>query len=631
MKSIFQILEEYWGFKEFRPLQEDIIQNVLNGMDTVALLPTGGGKSLCYQVPPLVNEGICIVISPLVALMEDQVKDLREKGIRALHLAGGLKTDEVVTLLDNARFGNYSFLYLSPERLQQEIVQSAIRKMDISLIAVDEAHCISQWGNDFRPSYKQITVLRELHPLVPILALTATATPEVLEDTVAELKMESPGIFRKSFFRENLSYEVYKTEDKLNRIKHMLRDGNSAIIYVRSRKMTVETSSHLNAMGMLATFYHGGLTAGEKSDRLAEWKAGKVPIMVATNAFGMGIDKANVRDVIHIQLPESLESYYQEAGRAGRDGSPSTATVLYSEQDIQIARKQFIEALPTKKSLKKLYKRISNYFQVPYGEGSHTDHPFNFAEFCSAYKLNSAKAYSGLNMLDRLGILRMSKQFGRRSTMRFTGDSDKLLAYFEGKPEASLIGKTILRVYGGIFELMTPVNLELISNKTGQAVDFITEVLKSFERDGMAEIQLFDTDAVLTFLIPREDDKAINRLAGDLKEWNRRKEFQVNAVIDYVTNDQECRNRQLLDYFGEPEAEECGICSVCKTGPDLDNGKLKSLAKQIEDALKDGPLTSAELMRLVKVEEDHLIKGIKELLDISRIGIDKTNRYYNKV
>ena len=370
----------------------------MDGKDTVALLPTGGGKSICFQIPSLAQEGICIVISPLVALMTDQVKSLKEKGIKALAITGGKSFTEVNTLLDNASFGNYKFLYISPERLQQELVQNTIKRMNVNCIAVDEAHCISQWGNDFRPAYKNIRILRELQPLSPIIALTATATPEVLKDTIKELEMELPSVFQDSFVRPNIAYNTLEVEDKLYHIQQLLKTNKKeAIVYVRTRRSAVETSSHLNSLGIKSDFFHGGIPANEKTKKLEAWKNGTSPTIVATSAFGMGIDLATVAHVIHIQLPESLESYFQEAGRAGRDGNRATATILYNAYDKQLVTKQFIASLADVDLLKFIYKKLNNYLQISYGEGVFTTHGFNFEDFCKTYSLNTLQVFNGLN------------------------------------------------------------------------------------------------------------------------------------------------------------------------------------------------------------------------------------------
>jgi len=451
----------------------------MDGKDTVALLPTGGGKSICFQIPSLAQEGICIVISPLVALMTDQVKSLKEKGIKALAITGGKSFTEVNTLLDNASFGNYKFLYISPERLQQELVQNTIKRMNVNCIAVDEAHCISQWGNDFRPAYKNIRILRELQPLSPIIALTATATPEVLKDTIKELEMELPSVFQDSFVRPNIAYNTLEVEDKLYHIQQLLKSNKKeAIVYVRTRRSAVETSSHLNSLGIKSDFFHGGIPSQEKTKKLEAWKNGTSPTIVATSAFGMGIDLATVAHVIHIQLPESLESYFQEAGRAGRDGNRATATILYNAYDKQLVTKQFIASLADVDLLKFMYKKLNNYLQISYGEGVFTTHGFNFEDFCKTYSLNTLQVFNGLNTLDRLGVLQLSKEFGRSSKLKFLVDTNTALAFFKHDKLASVIGKTILRLYGGVFETMTGVNLEVLQTKTSQSQPVIIQTFK---------------------------------------------------------------------------------------------------------------------------------------------------------
>lgn len=613
-------------------MQEEIIASVLDGKDTVALLPTGGGKSLCFQVPAMAMEGICIVISPLVALMGDQINTLKERGIKALKLTGGISFDELNTLLDNALYGNYKFLYLSPERLQQEIVQNYIKQMNVNLIAVDEAHCISQWGNDFRPAYKNITLLREIHPLVPIIALTATATPEVLEDTISELKMELPTVFKNSFVRENLSYQVFKEDDKLYRAEQLLKNNSgSAIIYVRNRKSTIEIAEQLNSLGISATFYHGGISAKEKAQKLESWRNGRVSTMVATNAFGMGIDHPNVRFVIHLQIPESMESYFQEAGRAGRNGEYATAVLLYNESDKIYVKQQFVESLPTTSDLKKIYRTLNNYFQIPYGEGEFTKYNFNFAEFSKTYSLNSLLAYNALNSLDRLGIIQLSQEFGRKSIVQFLISSKEVLDYFEKDITASVIGKTILRIYGGIFEMPTAINLDLITSKTGQSIETVISVLKKLERDQVVEMMLQITDATLTFLVPREDDKTINVISREVEALNRKKTAQVNSVLHYIENTKTCRSVQLVSYFGETTASKCGICSNCNTqNSHLSNKEMRLLAKQILALLEGGDLSSREISEKLTFTETNVLKVIKLLLDAEKIKINLKNQYYLK-
>jgi len=625
-----QILATYWNYVSFKPMQEAIITSVLDGKDTVALLTTGGGKSLCFQVPAMALEGICIVVSPLVALMNDQVKNLQEKGIKALSITGGLAFEEVRTLLDNAIYGNYKFLYLSPERLQQEVVQNSLRQMNINLIAVDEAHCISQWGNDFRPAYRNITVLRELHPLVPVIALTATATPEVLEDTIAQLQMELPAVFKSSFVRENLSYQVYFEEDKLYRLEQLLKKNTgSAIVYVRSRNTAVETATHLQNLGISSSFYHGGISKIDREERLRAWRAGSISTMVATNAFGMGIDHPDVRYVIHIQLPESLESYFQEAGRAGRDGHFANAIVLYSEYDKTLIKKQFIASLPTPKDLKQLYRTLSNYFHVSYGEGEFTQHNFNFTEFCATYSLNSLLTYNGLNTLDRLGVLQLSKEFGRKSKLQFLVPSEKVLDYFKKDILASVIGKTILRLYSGIFDTATFINLELVAKKSGQPIQEVLKVLKQLERDALIDLMIYETDATITFLVPREDDKTINVVAKDVEVLHAKKQEQVKAVLRYVENDSLCRSIQLVSYFGEETLSPCGICSVCASQKTTTNTKeTKVIAAAILQLLEENEMSSRVISEKLTFAEAKVLSVLQLLLDSEKIKMNTKHQYF---
>ncbi|MEZ4882716.1 MAG: ATP-dependent DNA helicase RecQ [Flavobacteriaceae bacterium] len=630
MTNVRDILTKYWGYTSFKPMQEEIINSVMNGKDTVALLPTGGGKSLCFQVPALAMEGICIVVSPLVALMGDQVNALGERGIKALNLKGGISFDELNTLLDNTLYGNYKFLYLSPERLQQEIVQNYIKQMNVNLIAVDEAHCISQWGNDFRPAYKNITLLREIHPLVPIIALTATATPEVLEDTISELKMELPAVFRNSFVRENLSYQVFKEEDKLYKTEQLLKTNKgSAIVYVRSRKSSIEISEQLNSLGISASFYHGGISTKEKAQKLQSWRSGTFSTMVATNAFGMGIDHPNVRYVIHLQIPESLESYFQEAGRAGRDGEYAAAVLLYNEYDKIYVKQQYVESLPTTSDLKKIYRTLNNYFQIPYGEGEFTKHNFDFSEFCKTYNLNTLPTYNALNSLDRLSIIQLSQEFGRKSIVQFLISSEEVLLYFEKDVTASVVGKTILRIYGGIFEMPTAINLDVITSKTGQSIETVIAVLKKMERDHVVEMALQITDATLTFLVPREDEKTINVISREIEALNRKKTAQVDSVLNYIANTKTCRSVQLVSYFGETTASKCGICSVCKTQNSmLPNREIEHLAKKILAVLESGDLSSREISEKLTFAEADILKVLRLLIDADKIKINPKKQYY---
>jgi len=630
LNNPIQILEKYWKFNQFLPMQEEIIASILDGRDTIALLPTGGGKSVCFQIPALAQDGICIVVSPLVALMTDQVSTLKSKGIKALSITGGISYRDLNILLDNAIYGKYKFLYLSPERLKQELVQNAIREMNVNLFAIDEAHCISQWGNDFRPAYKNVNVLRTLHPLVPFIALTASATPEVLKDTLIQLNLEEPAIYKSSFARKNLSYQVFKEDDKLYRVEQLLKNSTgSAIVYVRSRKQTVTISNQLNSLGISSSFYHGGISPEEKRLRLEEWLLEKKFVMVATNAFGMGIDHPNVRFVIHIQLPESLESYFQEAGRAGRDGNIARAIILYNEYDKVLVKKQFIESQPNSKDLKKLYRTLSNYFQISYGEGEFSNHSFNFIDFCKKYSFNSILTYNGLNTLDRLGVIQLSKQFGRKSVIKFTMNSDRILDYFKQDLSISLIGKTILRLYGGIFESSIAINLEIIASKTGQPISKIITTLKKMERDQAIELRLYETDSSITFIKPREDDKTINMIAKELKMRNQKKINEVSAVLNYIENPSVCRSLQLVKYFGEITAEPCGICSVCaaqKKSPSKKEAIL--ISNKIIHLLEESELNSREISEKLIFTESKVLVVLRLLQDSNKININTKNQYF---
>jgi len=601
----------------------------LDGKDTVALLPTGGGKSICFQIPSLVQEGICIVISPLVALMTDQVKSLQEKGIKALAITGGKSFTEVNTLLDNASFGNYKFLYISPERLQQELVQNTIKRMNVTCIAVDEAHCISQWGNDFRPAYKNIRILRELQPLSPIIALTATATPEVLKDTIKQLEMELPSVFQDSFVRPNIAYNTLEVEDKLYHIEQLLKTNKKeAIVYVRTRRSAVEISSHLNSLGIKSDFFHGGISAIEKTKKLEAWKNSTTPTMVATSAFGMGIDLATVGHVIHIQLPESLESYFQEAGRGGRDGNRATATILYNAYDKQLVTKQLIASLADVDLLKFIYKKLNNYLQISYGEGVFTTHGFNFEDFCKTYSLNTLQVFNGLSTLDRLGVLQLSNEFGRSSKLKFLVDTTTALAFFKHDELASVIGKTILRLYGGIFETMTGVNLEVLQAKTSQSQLVIIQTLKKLEAANIIELYLNTTDAAITFLTPREDDKTINVIAKEVVSHNDKKKQQVQQLLNYVENNNTCRSIQLVSYFGETTAEPCGICSVCMTTKEkFSKRELLKSSELILLELESGPKTSREILKNIDQRDALVLKTIALLLGNKTICLDQRNRY----
>lgn len=632
MKNPKAILEEVWGYTSFRPLQEEIITSLLNGIDTVALLPTGAGKSLCYQIPALSKEGICIVVSPLIALINDQIEGLKNKGIKALSLSGTIGYTELQQRLDNAKYGNYKFLFLSPERLQLEWIQQAIKEMPVNYIAIDEAHCISQWGHDFRPAYTSVNILRTLHPLAPIIAVTATATPKVLKDTIALLQLEKPAIFKGSFERQNLAYNTVIANDKLYAIVQALSNtkyNHSAIVYVRSRNKTIEISSQLNKLGIKSNYYHGGIPSSEKETKLTKWKEFEFQVMVATNAFGMGIDHAAVRNVFHYQLPESLESYYQEAGRAGRDNKPASAILLFQKSDIDSAQNQFIKTLPTLDYAKLVYKKLNAYFQIPYGEGSYTTVPFHFSAFCAQYGLAPGKTFNTITALDRLGILRLTKQYGRRTTVQFITDSQTTLQFFDSNSLVSIIGKTILRMYAGIFEMPMGINVALIGKKTGQQPTVIIQVLKQLESNNIISLQINETDALLSFLTPREDDKTLNPKKRELEAYRTTKIKQVQAVIKYATNTTICNSVFLSSYFGDSASTRCGICNICSSQNNTVNSK--DVTNVILTYLKNTDANSRELVEKTTFAEKEILLALDHLLEADKITITIKNKYTLKL
>ncbi len=632
MHHPIEILERYWNFTSFKPLQEDIINAVIEGEDTFALLPTGGGKSLCFQIPALAKKGICIVISPLIALMKNQVNDLRAKGIKAMALTSEFKYDEINTMLDNCIYGNYKFLYLSPERLQQEVVQDRIRQMNVNLIAVDEAHCISQWGNDFRPAYKNIALLRELQPSVNVIALTASATPKVVKDTIKSLDFISPKVFKQSFKRSNLAYMVFETEDKFFKIEQILKKNpQSSIVYARSRKHTFDINNYLENKGFLSTYYHGGLSNTKKDKHLNAWFNNQKQVMVATNAFGMGIDKADVKTVIHVNLPESMESYFQEAGRAGRNDEKAYAVILKNKGDEVRVKNQFLSVLPTVDYIKQVYRKLCNYFQISYGEGEFLTFDFNFNDFCKAYSFNTMIAYNALQTLDRTSIIKLSQQYHNLSSVMFLVSNTALFGYLNENQNINIIVKSILRTYGGIFDQEVKVNTAVIANKASTNEDDVIQTLLQLEKDAVISLKLSKTDAEITFIEPREDDKTINRIAKTIEQQNNLKIEQVSSVLKYINNDSVCKSIQLLTYFGETNLEDCGICSVCISPTEnLSTAQIKRNIKDIVSVLKNKPLSSRDIISATKIKEEHISSLLKEMLEKDIVEITNMNTYKNK-
>ncbi len=630
MQQAQEILKKYWQHDTFREPQDKIIQSVLEGKDTFALMPTGGGKSVCFQVPSMMKEGLCLVISPLVALMKDQVQNLGRRNIKAIALTGGIHSDELSDLLDNCKFGNYKFLYLSPERLQSEWVVERLKDLPINLVAVDEAHCVSQWGHDFRPAYLKISSLKKQLPNVPFIALTASATQRVQQDIIKQLDLKDTAVFKKSFSRENIAYMVFEVEDKLHRIQQILtKNPEPSIIYVRNRKACHDISQQLQSLGFTSTLYHGGLKEAEKERNMQLWLKEKAQVMVATNAFGMGIDKPNVRTVIHIQLPENLESYYQEAGRSGRDGQKSYAVLLVSPSDIRSAQGQFIQVLPDRIFLKEIYHRLNNFLQIAYGEGIDETYPFNFTEFCKRYNLPVTKAYHALQFLDNQGILTLSKHFSEKVSLQFLLPSKEVMRYISLNPADEEMILALLRNYAGIFEMETAINTGLVTKKAKVSEDELMKLLQKLHQKEIISLKSSGNDSSITFNEMREDSLTINRVAKFLERQNEIKVQQFASVINYITDTGTCKSRLILDYFDEKDTADCGICSYCISKQRKPKSPLDS-ANAILALLTEEPAGSRDIERQLGLTPDETVFALKILLDSNRIKMNTNNIYILK-
>jgi ATP-dependent DNA helicase RecQ len=622
-----EILKQYWGYSEFKTSQEQIIDAVLAKKDVLALLPTGGGKSLCFQIPALVNQGICIVVSPLIALIKNQVDTLKEKGIKAIALTGNIPQNELIDLLDNCLYGNYKFLYLSPERLRQDIIKDHILQMNVNLIAIDEAHCISQWGNDFRPAYLDCAILRDLATDVPIIALTATATPEVAKDIVENLKLQDFYLEKTSFSRDNITFLVKFNDDKSYQLKQELsKTKKSSIVYVRTRRNTIELSNFLNYQSISATYYHGGLSKKEKDNRLEDWLGDKVQVIVATNAFGMGIDKPDVEVVVHYQIPDSIENYFQESGRAGRNGEPAKAILITNNADENQVKGQFLSGLPTVAFLRQLYNRLNNYFQISYGEISPEVYSLNFNTFCDTYKLNPYITYNGLRMLDQNSVLSLSESFSKKTSIQFIATKNQIFDYLETYTKSAAIIQTILRTYGGIFEYDTKINTWSIAKKVNLPENVITKTLEQLAKDQIINYSAQSNDIEIVFLVPREDDSTINMFAKKVDALITQKTKNIDTMLAYLKNDTVCRNQYLLNYFGE-KREKCGQCDVCLKAVPLHVSVIELAKEAILQQLKMSPQSSRKLIIEVLYKEDVIFNALQELLEDEIITLNTTNQY----
>lgn len=627
MSKSLEILKKYWKHDSFRTLQEEIINSVLGKKDTLALLPTGGGKSICFQVPAMINDGLCLVVSPLIALMRDQVQNLQNKGIKAIALTGGIDENEIIDLLDNCQFGNYKFLYISPERLQNEWILDRIKNLPLNLIAIDEAHCVSQWGHDFRPAYLKINLLKEFFPKIPFLALTASATERVQKDIIEQLKLDKPVFFSKSFARENLAYMVFEAEDKLHLAEQILRKNpQPSIIYVTTRKACTDIVSQLKAIGFNATYYHGGLLPKDKENHMKLWMDEKVQIMVATNAFGMGIDKPNVKTVIHLHLPNNLENYYQEAGRAGRNGEKAFAVLLVNPSDVLHAESQFLNILPDKAFLNLVYNKLCNFFRIGYGEGIDEQFNFNFHQFCIQYNLPTLKTYNTLQFLDNQGILSISQEFSEKITMQFIIPSKEVIRYMSLHPDDEDIILTILRTYPGIHDIQTSLNSQLIAKKANVPEYKINLLLEKLKEKNIIEYIAKKNDTSITFNEIREDERTINRITKHLESQNKLKTEQLQAVLNYIKDKNTCKSKLLLSYFGENITTDCGICSYC-----IQKKKLvkdtSGISEKIIELLKIQSFNSRDIQKLTKFPKDDVIFALQNLMENEKVIIQPNNLY----
>lgn len=626
MSDPLQLLQKYWKHDNFRTPQEAIIQSVLDGRDTFALLPTGGGKSVCFQIPALVLDGICLVVSPLVALMKDQVQNLQQKNIKAIALTGGISQDEVIDILDNCQFGNYKFLYLSPERLQHDWIVERLKQLSINLIAIDEAHCVSQWGHDFRPAYLKISALKTSFPKTPFLALTATATKRVQDDICQHLALNNPAFFTKSFARENLAYHIIFTEDKNYKIQQiLLKNPQPSIIYVRNRKSCIETAQYLNQLGFKSTYYHGGLPHKEKEKNMKLWLNNEAQVIVATNAFGMGIDKPDVKTVIHIQLPENIENYYQEVGRAGRNGEKAFGIVITNTTEIEWSKKQFLATLPDKKFVRDVYVKLNNYFQIAYGDGFNESYAFNLNQFCVQYQFPTLKTFASLQFLDRQGVLTFQSESSEKMSLQFIISSKEVLRYCSLHPQDEPIITTILRTYSGIFDVETAVNPTLIAKKANFSEAMVEKVIHQLAASDCILLHAKNNDSTITFNEAREDDLTINRIAKFLTHQNQLKQDQFQSVLHYISDTSQCKNKLLLAYFEEEFTEDCGICSFCLTPKKNDPEETTAV---IERLLEKTPLTSREIEERLQISTEAIIFALQLLLEQDKVAINSYNQYY---
>lgn len=619
-----RILKQYWGYDRFRGIQEDIIDSISKNKDTLGLMPTGGGKSITFQVPALAKEGMCLVITPLIALMKDQVQNLKKRGIKALAIYSGMSRQDIIITLENCIFGNYKFLYISPERLDTEIFRTKLRKMHISMITVDESHCISQWGYDFRPAYLKIAEIRELLPDVPVLALTATATPEVVKDIQARLHFRHKNVFRMSFERNNLAYIVRKTENKTAELLHILRSmPGSAIVYVRNRRRTKEITELLNNEHITADFYHAGLDDATKDIRQHRWQSGESRVMVATNAFGMGIDKPDVRIVIHMDLPDSIEAYFQEAGRAGRDGQKAYAVILYAKSDKTTLHKRIPDTFPEKEYIRDVYEHLQYYYQMAMGDGLDCVREFNIEDFCRKFKYFPVPVDSALRILTQAGYLEYTAEQDSTSRILFTIRRDELYRLREMGEDMDRLIQAVLRSYTGVFTDYTYINEDSLAIRTGLTRQQIYEMLVHLAKLRIVSYIPHKRTPYIIYTRERVEAQRIHISPEVYEHRKARYETRINAMLDYVTNDTVCRSRMLLDYFGERNEHNCGQCDTCislrSKSKVSEQPDRETLCAKVCGILSRESLTPAGLLKQLPMDKELLTEILHRLSDEGKI------------